>query len=130
MAMIAVVDDDRFVRDGLEDLLASVGHRVRTYQSATQFLESGELADTSCVITDLQMPGMSGLDLQQYLSNSSRETPVIFLTGFPNDQARALALDRGALAFLSKPFEEVDLLSCLDRALDGAKHKMANPKQS
>src|SRR4051794_29295181 len=116
MAMIAVVDDDCFVRDALEDLLASLGHQGRTYQSADHFLQSDEVADTSCVITDLQMPGMSGLDLQQHLSMNDHDTPVIFLTAFPNDQARALALDRGALAFLSKPFEEVDLLNCLDRA--------------
>jgi FixJ family two-component response regulator len=116
--MIAIVDDDEFVRGALEDLIASFGHRVRTYDSAVQFLASSEVAETSCLITDVQMPGMSGLDLQQHLLASGSNTPIIFLTAFPQERAKALALDRGALAFLHKPFNEPDLISCIDRALD------------
>jgi FixJ family two-component response regulator len=117
MAKIAVVDDDAFVRESLEDLITSLGHRVRTFESADQFLESGDVADTSCLITDLQMEGRSGLDLQQHLLVNGHGTPVIFLTGFPEERARALALDRGAVAFLSKPCEEANLLRFLDVAL-------------
>src|SRR5829696_2148806 len=115
--MISVVDDEIFVRYALEDFISSFGHKVRTYESVVQFLASGELADTSCLITDLQMPGMSGLDLQQHLLASGYNTPVIFLTAFPHESAKALALDRGAMAFLHKPFDEPALISCLDRAL-------------
>src|SRR4051795_13441901 len=117
MAKIAVVDDDAFVRGALEDLVTSLGHRVRTFESADQFLESGDLVDTLCVITDLQMEGRSGLDLQQHLLSNGYGTPVIFLTAFPEEKARALALNRGALAFLRKPFQEVELISHLDQAL-------------
>ena len=120
--MIAIVDDDTLVRDALEDLISAFGHLVRTYQSAAQFLESGQIADTSCLITDLQMPGMSGLDLQQHLLVSGYNTPVIFLTAFPQESAKALALDRGALAFLHKPFEEANLLSSIALALKLAAH--------
>src|SRR5215203_4186848 len=120
--MIAIVDDDILVRDALEDLISSFGHLVRTYQSAAQFLESGQIADTSCLITDLQMPGMSGLDLQQHLLVSGYNTPVIFLTAFPQESAKALALDRGALAFLHKPLEEANLLSSIALALKLATH--------
>ena len=88
--MIAVVDDDAFVRDALEDLITSFGHRVRTFHSADGFLQSGEIAHTSCLITDLQMPGLSGLDLQQHLLANGHGTPVIFLTAFPEHLARWL----------------------------------------
>jgi FixJ family two-component response regulator len=119
--VIAVVDDDAFVRDALEDLITSFGHSVRTFHSAEEFLQSGTIEQTSCLITDLQMPGMSGLDLQQRLLDNGHGTPVIFLTAFPEERPRAVALNRGALAFLSKPFEEVELISHLDRALKAAR---------
>src|SRR5215212_6206121 len=127
--MITIVDDDKLVRDALEDLITSFGHRVRTYESAVQFLASGEVAETSCLITDMQMPGMSGLDLQQHLLASGYTTPVIFLTAFPQERAKALALDRGALAFLHKPFNEPDLISCVDRALDLADQERVTQQQ-
>jgi len=126
--MIAVVDDDAFVRDALEDLITSFGHRVRTFHSADDFVQSGEIAHTSCLITDLQMPGLSGLDLQQHLLANGHGTPVIFLTAFPEERARALALNRGALAFLSKPFQEVELISHLDQALKVAEHDATETK--
>ena len=122
--MIAVVDDDAFVRDALEDLITSLGHRVRTFHSADDFVKSGGIADTSCLITDLQMPGLSGLDLQQHLLANGHGTPVIFLTAFPEERARTLALDRGALAFLSKPCEEANLLRFIDVALEIARSKV------
>jgi FixJ family two-component response regulator len=124
MAKIAVVDDDAFVRESLEDLISSLGYRVRTFESADQFLESGDVADTSCLITDLQMEGRSGLDLQQHLLINGHGTPVIFLTAFPEERARTLALDRGALAFLSKPCEEANLLRFIDVALEIARSKV------
>src|SRR3954449_13628830 len=128
MANIAVVDDDAFVRESLEDLISSLGHRIRTFESADQFLESGDVADTSCLITDLQMEGRSGLDLQQHLLSNGHGTPVIFLTAFPEERARALALNRGARAFLGKPFQEVELISHLDQALKFAEHEATKTK--
>jgi len=128
--MITIVDDDKLVRDALEDLITSFGHRVRTYESAVQFLASGEVAETSCLITDMQMPGMSGLDLQQHLLASGSNIPVIFLTAFPQEHAKALALDRGALAFLHKPFNEPDLISWVDRALDVADQQRVTQQPS
>ena len=125
MAMIAIIDDDAFVREALDDLITSVGHQVRTYESAAHFLESGEVADTAFLITDLQMPGMSGLDLQQHLLAHGRCTPVIFLTAFPEERAKALALNRGAVAFLSKPLEETKLLRSMAAALEIARHNAA-----
>ena len=125
MAMIAIIDDDAFVREALDDLITSVGHQVRTYESAARFLESDEVADTAFLITDLQMPGMSGLDLQQHLLTNGRCTPVIFLTAFPEERAKALALNRGAVAFLSKPLEEAKLLRSMAAALEIARHNAA-----
>jgi FixJ family two-component response regulator len=123
--MIAIIDDDAFVREALEDLITSLGHQARTYESPAHFLESDEVADTAFLITDLQMPGMSGLDLQQQLLANGRCTPVIFLTAFPEERAKALALNRGAVAFLSKPFEEAKLLRSMAAALEIAKHNAA-----
>jgi len=123
--MIAIIDDDAFVREALDDLITSVGHQVRTYESAARFLESDEVADTAFLITDLQMPGMSGLDLQQHLLTNGRCTPVIFLTAFPEERAKALALNRGAVAFLSKPLEEAKLLRSMAAALEIARHNAA-----
>jgi len=124
--MIAVVDDDAFVRDALEDLITSFGHRVRTFHSADEFLQSGAIEGTSCLITDLQMPGMSGLDLQEWLLNNGHSTPVIFMTAFPEERARTAALNRGARAFLKKPVQEVELISHLERALEGARPDQRN----
>src|SRR4051812_18534841 len=123
--MIAIIDDDAFVRRALEDLITSLGHQARTYESPAHFLESGEVVDTAFLITDLQMPGMSGLDLQQHLLVDGRCTPVIFLTAFPEERAKALALNRGAVAFLSKPFEEAKLLRSMAAALEIARHNVA-----
>ena len=130
MVTIAIVDDDRFVRDALEDLIASLGHRVRTFQSADEFVNSGELAQVSCLITDLQMPGMSGLDLQQHLLANGNNTPVIFLTAFPEERTRSLALSNGAMGFLEKPFEEADLTRYLDFALKVTKDRVGEKRQS
>jgi FixJ family two-component response regulator len=126
--MIAIIDDDAFVREALDDLITSVGHHVRTFHSADDFVHSGEILHTSCLITDLQMPGLSGLDLQQHLLANGHGTPVIFLTAFPEERARALALNRGARAFLSKPFQEVELISYLDQALKVAEDEATETK--
>jgi FixJ family two-component response regulator len=115
--MISIVDDDTFVRRALDDLIQSLGYRTAIFASAEHFLESGRLGDTSCLITDLQMPGLSGLELQRHLRANGHPTPVIFITAFPDEKSRKQALDDGALAFLPKPCEESALVNCIEIAL-------------
>jgi len=120
-AMISIIDDDSLVRESTADLISSLGHKALTFASGEQFLASGRLKDTSCVITDLEMPGLNGLDLQSHLLAEGYSTPVIFITAYPKDAARSRALNAGAVAFLSKPFKEATLISSLEAALKGSK---------
>jgi FixJ family two-component response regulator len=117
MAMISIIDDDPLVRESTGDLISSLGHEPLIFDSGEQFLASGRLADTACVITDLQMPGLSGLDLQARLRADGHLTPIIFITAYPKEAARARALDAGAVAFLTKPYEESALIGSLEIAL-------------
>jgi FixJ family two-component response regulator len=116
--MISIVDDDRSVRKAAELLVKSLGHATATFASAEEFLESGHLADTTCLITDVQMPGMSGVELQSHLAANGHRTPVILVTAFPEEYVRRRALNAGAFGFLSKPFSDDSLIACLDRALE------------
>jgi FixJ family two-component response regulator len=116
--MISIVDDDDFVRESIRTLVESLGYEVATFESAEKFLESGRLPQTSCLITDLQMPGLSGLDLQGRLIADGHCIPIIFITAFPDHKFRFRAMSAGAVGFLSKPFDERLLISCLDRALN------------
>jgi FixJ family two-component response regulator len=114
--MISIVDDDKSVREAESSLIKSLGYATKTFASAEEFLESGRLRDTACLITDVQMPGMSGVDLQSRLVANGHRTPVIFVTANPDERTKKRALDAGALGFLSKPFNEESLIACLDRA--------------
>ena len=121
--VISIVDDDGLVRDAIGELVRSLGYRTAVFPSAEQFLESGRIGETACLITDLQMPGMSGFDLQNRLRNDGFNTPIIFVSAFPEERYRTRALDAGAVAFLSKPFEEQSLLECINAALQmGGSH--------
>lgn len=115
--MISIVDDDIWARDGVRELVESLGYGARTFESAEEFLESGALEETACLITDLQMPGLSGLDLQRVLKAKGYGIPIIFITAFPDERRRSNALDAGAVGFLSKPFEERSLIDCLALAV-------------
>jgi FixJ family two-component response regulator len=115
--MISIVDDDRSVREAARALIRSLGYTSETSASAEEFLESGRLCDTECLITDVQMPGMNGVDLQCHLAANGHCTPVILVTAYPEESIRARALGAGAFGFLSKPFSEESLIACLDRAL-------------
>ena len=115
--VVAIVDDDRGAREALEMLVRSVGHNVSMFGSALEFLKSEKLHATSCLITDLQMPGLSGLDLQDRLIAEGHRIPIIFITGHPSDGARARAMKAGAVGFLSKPLRHDHLLACLETAL-------------
>ena len=118
--MIAIVDDDEALREAMKSLVRSLGYGVCTFGSAEEFLKSEQVSDTSCLVTDLQMPGLSGLDLQDLLIARGHRFPIIFITGYPNENARVRAMKAGAVGFLSKPFKFDDLLGYVDKALKAA----------
>jgi FixJ family two-component response regulator len=130
--MISIVDDDALVREGIGDLVKSLGYAALTFASAEDFLKSGRVHETSCLITDLQMPGLKGLDLQSHLLEAQYATPVIFVTAFPTNKARNQALRAGAVAFLSKPFEEESLIGSIETAVEldrNHRRRSAGPRQ-
>ncbi len=114
---IAVVDDDESVREALRGLLRSAGFGAETYGSAEEFLRSGGLEETECLILDVRMPGMGGLELQRKLSAADCRVPIIFITAHDDEDARARALKAGAIDVLHKPFSEEALLSGIHTAL-------------
>lgn len=118
--MVSIIDDDDCVRDATMDLVSSLEVEVFGFESAEDFLCSPQLDQTSCLITDLQMPGMSGHELQLYLAASGRTIPIIFITAFPEKTIRQRILDAGAIAFLEKPFVGATLVNLLRTALDSA----------
>ncbi len=125
VSAISVVDDDASVRAATGKFLRSHGYTVQVYSSAEDFLRSSRLDDTSCVIADLQMPGMSGLELLTMMRAQGHGVPFIFITAFPDESTRARALKAGAICFLSKPFAGPTLINCLGLALEGNGPKRA-----
>jgi FixJ family two-component response regulator len=116
--MVSIVDDDPLAREGIRELVESLGYKALAFVSAQDFLQSGAIATTGCLITDLQMPGLSGLDLQERLQAQGYRTPVILITAYPNEKHRSRAMSAGAIGFLSKPFEERCLVECLTVAMN------------
>jgi FixJ family two-component response regulator len=127
MRLISIVDDDVTVREATADLINALGYAASTFASAEQFLNSDKIDETDCLITDLQMPGMDGLSLQSRLLKEGRKTPVIFITAFPKESVRARALAAGAIAFLTKPFEEDLLVRSLEIAFTQAGQNDSHP---
>jgi FixJ family two-component response regulator len=117
--LIAVVDDDASVRSALEGLLKASDLPARAFASAEDFLQSGEQATAGCLITDLRMPGMSGLELQATLRAADCGIPIIFITAHGDEQAQRQALRAGAIAFITKPFDDEILLASVRAALEG-----------
>ena len=115
--VISIIDDDGSVRAATGNLVRSLGYVVHAFASAGEFLRSPHLNDTSCVIADVQMPAMSGLELQARLLAEGYRVPFIFITAFSADNVRAQALKAGASCFLTKPFTGEALINCLDVAL-------------
>jgi len=115
---IAIVDDDLSVREGLESLIRSAGWRVETFASAQEFLARSEAEAASCLVLDLQMPGLSGLDLQKKMAEVNLEVPIVFLTGHGNIPASVQAMKAGAVEFLTKPFDEEELLRAIREATE------------
>lgn len=118
--VISIIDDDPSVRKATDGLVRSLGYRSLTFASAEDFLDSDHVEDTSCVITDVQMPGLSGVELQSVLIARGARMPIIFITAFPEDRIRRSVLEAGAIGFLSKPFEESVLIERLEAALGPA----------
>ena len=114
--MLALVDDDVSVLESVRSLLASYGYQVATYPSALDFLSTGTRDDLRCIILDVQMPGMTGPELQARLNASGSEVPIVFITSVHDDALRARVLGAGAIAFLYKPFEEEALIEALGAA--------------
>jgi FixJ family two-component response regulator len=117
MNMISVVDDDVTVRSATVDLLNSHGFACEAYASAEEYLGSERIEDTSCLILDVSMPGLNGLELQKQLTEAGRTIPIIFITAFPDERARAQATRGGALCYLPKPYSDEELVACIRRAL-------------
>ena len=118
LALISIVDDDESIRKGLGRLFRSVGFDVEGFASAEEFLNSGDLERSSCLILDLRMPGMGGLELQNLLIAGHSQIPVIFLSAHSDEQARSQALKAGAIDFVSKPFNEESLIRDVNKAVD------------
>src|ERR1700757_315369 len=116
-AVIAIVDDDHSVREALTSLVRSLGYVAIAFECAEDLLKSKRRRRMSCVIADVQMPGMTGLELFQRLSDSAKPIPTVLITAYPDDRARERALSAGVIGYLSKPFEEDDLLACIRTAL-------------
>ena len=119
-SVVCIVDDDASLRRSLRNLLMSVGFRVETFQSAELFLESVPRENPGCVVLDLRMPGMSGLDLLRQLAATGSRIPVIILTAHGDDETRRRSLQAGAVAFLEKPFQSAALLDAVRTALSSA----------
>ena len=111
--LISVVDDDESMREAIKGLMKSLGYTSQAFASAEEFLNSRQLPRTSCLIADVQMPGMTGLELHRHLVASGKSVPTILITAFPDDSARDRALGDGVVCYLSKPFDENELLACI-----------------
>ena len=127
--LVHLVDDDASVRAAVEDLLASVGLDTRSYVSAADFLERARLDAPGCLVLDVRMPGMNGLDLQQELQRRGLALPIIFITGHGDIPMSVRAMKQGALEFLTKPFRDQDLLDAIDQALRKAQDAHAQRRQ-
>ena len=115
--MIAIIDDDVAVREATQSLLGSLGYTASIFASAEEFLQSDTRRGASCIISDVQMPGMNGLALQQCLIADQQRVPIIFITAFPDKDIQQRALSAGAHGFLTKPYSEQSLISNIKSAL-------------
>jgi FixJ family two-component response regulator len=125
LPLVAIIDDDASVRATTDSLVRSLGYTVYTFASAEEFLRSNLPDEISCVIADVQMPGMSGVELQAHLLTQRNHVPFIFVTAFPDERVRAKALRAGAICYLTKPFDGKSLIQGLRAALkhDGGPRK-------
>jgi FixJ family two-component response regulator len=116
-SLVSVVEDDQFFRDSMRRLMRSQGYRVEAFASAADFLASARLGETACLIADVNMPVMTGVELHRHLVDSGHSIPTILVTAYPNDDERARALNEGVVCYLSKSADEQHLKRCLQAAL-------------
>jgi FixJ family two-component response regulator len=121
MPVISIVDDDESIREATKSLVRSLGYKAMTFGSAEEFLESPYVAATSCLITDVQMPGLNGVELQDRLIADGHSMPVIFVTGFPDEELQGQVLKSGAIGYLRKPCDDDRLVAYIDAALASGK---------
>jgi FixJ family two-component response regulator len=119
--LIAIVDDDEMVREATQAFVRSLGYKALAFASAEEFLDSQQVHATACLITDVEMPGLSGVELQARLISEGHRMPIIFITAYPSDYIRVRAERAGAVGFFKKPFVEDHLITCLNKALNGQK---------
>ena len=117
-SVIAVVDDDESVREAIAGLVESFGYRAVAFERAEEFLNSTQLRDTACLISDVQMPGMTGPELHSHLVQSGEPIPTILITAYPDQAARAPSTQNGVEGYLAKPFRDEELLECIRFALN------------
>jgi FixJ family two-component response regulator len=120
-ALISIIDDDQSVREALQDLIDSLGFRVHAFPSAIEFLASPDIRTTSCMIADVHMPHMSGVELYRRVTELGHAIPTILITAYPNDSVRDRALAAGVICYLTKPFDDNALIGCVQSALQNAK---------
>lgn len=124
--LLSVVDDDESMRESLPDLIREFGFAARAFSSAEAFLSSGSVDETSCLILDIAMPGMSGPELHQELKRRGEEIPVIFITGQKDETIRARVFEQDAAGFLLKPFSDTALLAAIKSALKSSEGPPVN----
>jgi FixJ family two-component response regulator len=117
LSIVSIIDDDVSVRVAVGRIVRSMDLTPNTFESCRGFLESPYLLDTSCIIADVQIPGMTGVELQRVLKAKGLTIPMIFITAYPDDKIRKQALDAGAVCFLDKPFDGAAIMQCIERAL-------------
>jgi FixJ family two-component response regulator len=115
--LVSVVEDDLYFRDSMKRLMKSLGYNVEVFSSAADFLASPRRVETSCLICDVQMPAMTGIDLHRSLVDAGSAIPTILVTAYPNDLDRARALNNGAVCYLGKPIDETLLIRCIRGAI-------------
>ena len=124
--LVCIIDDDESVRESVGDLVQSLGYKTATFASAEEYLQSDHVENSSCVITDVRMPGMDGLELQEKLKTCGAHIPIVFITAHYDASAREHAMEAGAVEFIQKPFNEEVLLKAVDSGLRLSQDMEAN----
>ena len=119
-SLVSVVEDDQHFRESMRRLMRSWGYTVEAFPSAAEFLASSHLGETACLVADVNMPGMTGVELHRHLINAGHSIPTILVTAYPNDVDRTRALNDGVICYLPKPVDEQELIGCLGAALTSA----------